>query len=420
MDFAHSSDPAVQSQLDRLIRFPPGLDTLGLERIQALLARLGDPHLRLPPVFHVAGTNGKGSTCAFLRASVEAAGLTAHVYTSPHLVRFNERIRISGRLIDNAALASLLEEVIDTADDIPASFFEIATAAAFLAFSRSPADACILEVGLGGRLDATNVITAPAACGIAALGIDHEAFLGDTLGRIAAEKVGIARPGAPLVTLAYSDEAEESIEQAVTRTGALRLKQGEDWHVAGQAYADRYGELELPVPALPGAHQLLNAGLALAMLRHQRSVTLPDAALIAGVREARWPARLQRLAPGPLIGTREVWLDGGHNASAAHALAEALAGRKLDLIVGMLANKDAASFLKLLTPIARSVRAVPIVDHEHHAPDELARIARGLGLTAGAYEDVRSALAATDGAVLIAGSLYLAGMVLERNGEPPQ
>jgi dihydrofolate synthase / folylpolyglutamate synthase len=420
VDFARSADPAVQRQLDRLVRFPPGRDTLGLDRIQALLARLGDPQLALPPVFHVAGTNGKGSTCAFLRACIEAAGLSAHVYTSPHLVRFNERIRVAGRLIEDAALAPLLEEVLDASNGIPASFFEVTTAAAFLAFSRVPADACILEVGLGGRLDATNVVPAPVACGIAALGIDHQAFLGDELGQIAAEKAGIARPSVPLVTLAYPEAAEASIEEAVQRTGAIRLKQGEAWGVQGHTYRDERGALALPVLRLPGEHQLLNAGLALAMLRHQRAVILPEPALLVGISEAHWPARLQRLGSGPLTGTREVWLDGGHNPSAAAALAGALAGRKFDLIIGMLANKDAATFLELLAPVVRSVHAVPVEDHEHHAPAELVRIAEALDLPARTTLDLTSAVASTAGPVLIAGSLYLAGQALALNGELPQ
>jgi dihydrofolate synthase / folylpolyglutamate synthase len=420
VDFARSADPAVQRQLDRLVRYPPGRDTIGLDRIQALLAPLGDPQLALPPVFHVAGTNGKGSTCAFLRACIEASGLTAHVYTSPHLVRFNERIRVAGRLIEDVALAPLLEEVLDASDDIPASFFEVTTAAAFLAFSRTPADACILEVGLGGRLDATNVVPAPVSCGIAALGIDHQAFLGSELGQIAAEKAGIARAGVPLVTLSYPEAAEQSIEESVQRTGAVRLKRGDAWTVEGTTYRDRYGTLALPDLKLPGEHQRLNAGLALAMLRHQDAVAVPEAALLAGVAQAHWPARLQRLAPGPLTGTREVWLDGGHNPSAAAALAQALAGRKFDLVIGMLANKDAAAFLELLAPVVRTVCTVPIDDHEHHAPAKLVRIAEGLGLPALTAPDLTRAMAAVEGPVLLAGSLYLAGTALALNGELPQ
>jgi dihydrofolate synthase/folylpolyglutamate synthase len=421
VDFARSSDPAVQRQLDRLATLSPGRDILGLERITALLDRLGNPQLHLPPVLHVAGTNGKGSTCAFLRAAIEAAGLRTHVYTSPHLVRFNERVRVAGELIDDATLAGLLEEALDAAGKLSASFFEVTTAAAFLAFSRNPADACIVEVGLGGRLDATNVIPEPIACGITALGIDHQAFLGERLGDIAGEKAGIARRGVPLVTLAYPEAAEASIDAVVAATGAMRLKEGVDWSVGGRVYRDQVGTLELPATALPGAHQLMNAGLAIAMLRHQDAIGVPEAALLRGVREARWPARLQHLAPGPLVDNREVWLDGGHNASAAQALAEALSMRpKLHLILGMLANKDAAAFLRLLAPVVRSVSAVPVAEHEHHAPQDLVRLALDLGLDARACADVPAALEGLDGPVLIAGSLYLAGTALALNGEAPQ
>lgn len=416
MDFASSTDPAVQQQLDRLGALSPGRDILGLERVTALLARVGNPERQLPPVLHVAGTNGKGSTCAFLRACVEAAGLTAHVYTSPHLVRFNERIRVAGRLIEDAELAPLLAEVLDASAGLQASFFEVTTAAAFLAFARTPADACIVEVGLGGRLDATNVIPAPAACGIAALGIDHQAFLGETLAEIAGEKAGIARAGVPLATLAYPSDAEAAIQAVVARSGAVRLKLGEAWAVEGGVYRDRLGEVELPPLALPGEHQQLNAGLALAMLRHQAAVSFEA----DGLSSASWPARLQRLAPGPLIGDREVWLDGGHNASAAEAIAEALSGRRFDLVLGMLVNKDAPAFLRLLAPIARSVTAVPVEGHEHHAPAYLQAIAAELELRASTAKSVADALAPLEGPVLLTGSLYLAGEVLAANGELPQ
>lgn len=393
---------------------------LGLERITSLLARLGNPEQRLPPVFHVAGTNGKGSTCAFLRGAIEAAGLNAHVYTSPHLVRFNERIRLAGQLIDDATLATLLAEVLDVADGLAASFFEVTTAAAFLAFSRTPADACIVEVGLGGRLDATNVIDAPAVCGIAALGIDHQSFLGDTIGAIAGEKAGIARPGVPLVTFAYEAEAEAAIDGAVSRAGADRLKLGRDWLVEGDTYSDTRGTVTQPPLHLTGAHQRLNAGLALAMLRHQHALAVPAEAAVNGFAATEWPARLQRLGSGPLTGSREVWLDGGHNPSAAEAIAAAFAGRKLDIIVGMLANKDANGFLQLLAPIIRSITAVPVPGHEHHSSAAIAAIASSLGLPAAEASSPAEALQATVGPVLITGSLYLAGTVLAANGEPPQ
>ncbi len=316
-DFAVSTDPAVQAQLDRLVTLSPGADVLGLERITRLLGRLGDPHLRLPPVFHVAGTNGKGSTCAFLRAAMEAAGLRVHVYASPHLVRFNERIRLAGTLIGDAALAALLAEVLDVAEGIGASFFEITTAAAFLAFSRVRADACVIEVGLGGRLDATNVLPAPVMCGIAALGIDHEAFLGSSPTGIAGEKAGIAKPGVPVATLAYPDTLAARVAETVTAAGGSLVARGAAWDAIDGRYRDARGTIDLPEPALSGAHQRDNLALATAMLRHQSAVTVPDEAIVAGAKAARWPARMQRLRPGPLIGRVDprhgVWLDGAHN-----------------------------------------------------------------------------------------------------------
>src|SRR5687768_919242 len=286
-DRATSDDIRVQAQLDRLTRLSPGRDILGLERISALLRRLGDPQRRLPPVLHVAGTNGKGSTCAFLRSAIEAGGLTAHVYTSPHLVRFNERIRLSGTLIGDEALAELLEEVLDSAEGMEISFFEATTAAAFLAFSRTHADACIVEVGLGGRLDATNVIDTPAACGITQLGVDHPAFLGDRIEQIAAEKAGIAKPGVPLVTQHYPDSVAERVGAAAAAAGAVWLPRGGQWDAAVHGgkihYRDRWGELDLPLPRLPGLHQAMNAALAVAMLRHQQDVPIRDPALKAAM-----------------------------------------------------------------------------------------------------------------------------------------
>jgi dihydrofolate synthase/folylpolyglutamate synthase len=434
-DHAISSDVAVQAQLDRLWALSPGADVLGLERITRLLERLGDPHLRLPPVLHVAGTNGKGSTCAFLRAAIEAAGLTCHAYTSPHLVRFNERIRIAGKLIEDAALAPLLAEVLDVGGDIGASFFEVTTAAAFLAFARHPADACVIEVGLGGRLDATNVIRTPAACGIAALGIDHQAFLGDTLEGIAAEKAGIAKPGVPLLTMAYPPAIAARVAEAAA--DAILLPAGVAWHHRvenGQLhYSDQAGELSLPLPALPGAHQADNLALATSILRHQRAISLPASAIATAATAARWPARLQRLGPGPLIaplGDSAVWLDGGHNPSAGEAIARALKSllpadppRPLALVIGMLANKDPAGFISPLAARIGTVIALPVPGHAHHDPRALADIALALGIPrASTAADIRAAVAQLSGAndaVLIAGSLYLAGEVLALNDELP-
>jgi dihydrofolate synthase / folylpolyglutamate synthase len=425
-DGATSRDPAVQAQLDRLFAHGPGADVLGLDRITRLLARLGDPHRHLPPVFHVAGTNGKGSTCAFLRAMLEAAGHRVHVYTSPHLVRFNERIRIAGRLIDDASLAPLLAEVLDAGEDIGASFFEATTAAAFLAFARTPADACVIEVGLGGRLDATNVIDAPLVCGIAGLGLDHQTFLGDTLEQIAAEKAGIAKPGVPLVTMAYPDEIDAVIADIAAAKGAPLFPAGRAWTYALDEnqlrMTDPDGEVALPRPALPGAHQIGNLALAAAMLRRQTALDVPVAAMRAGAAAARWPARLQRLGPGPLADTRAVWIDGAHNPQAAEEVARSLPPEVDALIVGILANKDAAGVLApLLSTSIERVVAVPVPGHAHHAPADLARLATQLGATTtGAADELPEALALLDSTgVLIAGSLYLAGRALELNGELP-
>ncbi|ODP39464.1 bifunctional folylpolyglutamate synthase/dihydrofolate synthase [Sphingomonas turrisvirgatae] len=438
MDHATSSDPKVQRQLDRLMALGPGADVLGLDRITRLLGRIGDPHRNLPPVFHVAGTNGKGSTCAFLRAAIEAAGLVAHVYASPHLVRFNERIRLAGSLIGDAALGALLEEVLDAGGDIGSSFFEVTTAAAFLAFARTRADACIIEVGLGGRLDATNVLTAPAACAIAQLGIDHQAFLGDTAEVIAGEKAGIAKPGVPLITMRYDTSVAERVAQVAAAAGAPVFAAGTAWHhEVGKGrlfYRDEQGEIETPLPRLSGPHQPANLALAIATLRHQQDIPIPDSALASAAANARWPARMQRLTGGPLTALlppgSELWLDGGHNEAAARsvsaALAEVAEDRPVHLIVGMLANKDAAGLLAPFATLARSLTAVPVPGHAHHAPTNLAAAAQGLGIaSADVASDVKTALSRIaqtsdrNCTVLILGSLYLAGEVLAANDELP-
>ncbi len=439
-DHAVSSSPAVQAQLDRLAALSPGVDVLGLDRIARLLGRLGDPHLALPPVLHVAGTNGKGSTCAFLRAAIEAAGLSCHVYTSPHLVRFNERIRLAGRLVGDDDLAMLLARVLDVAGGIAPSFFEVTTAAAFLAFVGTPADACIVEVGLGGRLDATNVLTAPAACGIAQLGIDHQFFLGDRLEQIAAEKAGIAKRGVPLLTQRYTAPVAERVGQAAAAAGARWLPRGGGWDAVAYAkrlrYRDGAGAVDLPLPRLAGAHQAANAALAVAMLRHSPAIAVPAAALRAAMGWAEWPARLQRLGAGPLQAAlpagSELWLDGGHNPAAARAVADWFrghvpAGRPFHIVLGLLANKDPAGILRALAGRAATIHAVPVPGHEHHAPAALAAAARAAGLTGRAADGVAPALGwiarhadrAQPPVVLVMGSLYLAGEVLAGNGQPP-
>lgn len=425
-DFATSEHPRVQAQLDRLggLSVPEG--RLGLDTIRALLNRLGDPHLRLPPVFHVAGTNGKGSTCAFLRAMLEAEGYKVHATISPHLVRYNERIRLVGHLIEDDRLADLLGEVLDLGADLNPSFFEVTIAAAFAEFARVPADACVVEVGLGGRFDATNVLTQPAACGIAALGLDHERFLlapeegvpQVPLERIAFEKAGIAKPGVPLVTQNYATGMTKAVLDQAMRAGARPALRGLDWFAetgAGIAYRDKHGTLDLPLPALAGPHQADNAALAVALLRHQSALPVSEASIRTGLQTAKWPARLQRLRPGPLTGQREVWLDGGHNPSAGAALADHFKGQRFHLIIGMLANKDPAALTGPLAGNAASISAVPVPTHEWHP-------AAAFGPTAAACPDVPSALAALpdDGLpVLIAGSLYLSGEVLRLNNELP-
>ncbi|MDE2621257.1 MAG: bifunctional folylpolyglutamate synthase/dihydrofolate synthase, partial [Sphingomonadales bacterium] len=379
-DFATSEHPGVQAQLDRLAALSLPQGRFGLETIEALCARLGNPERHLPPVFHVAGTNGKGSTCAFLRAMLEAAGYRVHSATKPHLVRYNERIRLAGELIGDAALAALMAEVLDAAEDLAPSFFEVTTAALFLAFSRTPADVCVIEVGLGGRLDATNVIPAPLVCGIASLGIDHEAFLlrpedgvpGEPIARIAFEKASIAKPDVPLVTQAYPASAEAEVLRTAAAHRAPVLMRGRDWWCDatdhGFVLRDRRGECLLPRPTLPGAHQIDNAALAVMMLRQQDALPVPPEAMARGIRAARWPARLQRLGDGPLtalVPGRQVWLDGGHNPDAGLAIARHFAARDdgLHLVIGMLANKDPAALVAPLDPLLASISVVPAPGH---------------------------------------------------------
>ncbi|WP_128892881.1 folylpolyglutamate synthase/dihydrofolate synthase family protein [Erythrobacter sp. HKB08] len=426
-DFGRSDDPRVQAQLDRLGSLTLREGRINLDTVRALFDRLGNPEKRLPPVFHVAGTNGKGSTCAFLRAMLEADGKRVHATTSPHLVRYNERIRVAGKLIEDARLAELLGDVFDASDGLQPSFFEVTIAASFLEFARVPADACVIEVGLGGRLDATNVVEHPAACGIAALGIDHERFLlapeegtpEEPLARIAFEKAGITKPGCSLVTLSYPAEAELEIERIAMAAGAPLAMRGRDWHSSvsgtGLHYADRHGELALPLPSLPGAHQAENAALAVAMLRHQDFVTVSRDAMAEGIRTAKWPARLQRLAPGPLTGHREIWLDGGHNPNAGAMLGRHFEGQRLHLVIGMIEGKDPASLTGPLAGSIASITAVPVEGYDYHP-------AAAFGPNASEASTVAEALSALpdDGLpVLIAGSLYLAGEVLRLNEELP-
>ena len=433
-DFARSENSKVQEQLDRLAKLSPGGDRLGLERITELLDRLGRPQDRLPPVLHVAGTNGKGSTCAFLRSMLEGAGLRVHMFTSPHLVRFNERIRIAGKLIEDNELAALLDEVLDASDRIEPSFFEVTTAVAFLGFARTKADACIVEVGLGGRLDATNVVERPLVCGIAGLGIDHRQWLGRSIGDIAGEKAGIAKPGVPLVTQRYPPAAAHRVQEKAEAVGAPWIGRGALWDarlIRGHIhYRDHSGALNLPIPTLSGRYQADNAALAVAMLRHQEHLTIPADTYAPAIRSAAWPARMQKLAPGPvtrqLPDGSELWLDGGHNASAARLVADHV-GRAFSndlpfvLVFASLKTKSPRTILKSFSGLASAVHTLPVPFHDHHSPEALAKLARelGFGTTANATLDEALDRVSEPSRVLIFGSLYLAGEVLRANGEIP-
>ncbi len=430
-DFGRSDDPRVQAQLDRLAALSLPQGRLGLDTIRALMERLGNPHRKLPPVFHVAGTNGKGSTCAFLRAMLEAQGYKVHVTTSPHLVRYNERIRLAGELISDAMLADVLEEVLDAGEDLGPSFFEVTIAAAFLAFARVPADVCVVEVGMGGRFDATNVLEreALAACGIAALGLDHERFLlapeegvpKEPMARIAFEKAGIAKRGVPLVTLhnTYPPEAQSAIRAVAARAGAALLEVFTNcYQFKGRAafLRDDYSEVPL-VSSLSGEHQALNLCLAIEMLVAQSKLAVSEAAIITGAKTARWPARMQRLGRGPLSALapdQPVWLDGGHNPSAGAAIAAHFEG-PLHLIIGMIEGKDPRAIIDPLGERIRTLTVVPVPGHDHHGVEVFGPGARA----ADNVEEALLGIPSDDYPILIAGSLYLAGEVLRLNDELP-
>ena len=410
-------------------RHPQRID-LSLERMRVLCAALGDPQDRLPPVVHVAGTNGKGSTVAFIRAIAEAAGLKVHVYTSPHLVRFNERIRLAGRLIEDAPLNATLDRIEAVGGE--ATVFESTTAAAFVAMSETKADLAIIEVGLGGLLDATNVIERPLLSVIAPVDIDHAEFLGTDLGGIAVEKAGILKAGARGLIARQSEVAMASIEAAARAVQAPLTVMGVDFDAwadrGGLSFQDQERFLDLPAPALTGPHQVDNAGLAVAVALE---LDLPEAAIAEGLRAVRWPARMQRLTAGPYgeaarAADAELWLDGGHNPHAGAALAAALAERQakaprpLALIVGMLANKDAGGFFEALGRSDAAVFTVPF-DGAAAEAEALAAVARGHGLGATPCASVEEALTRAlrlgAGRVMICGSLYLAGEVLAASRE---
>lgn len=419
--------------LARLQALHPKKIDLSLGRMRRLCAALGDPQRALPPVVHVAGTNGKGSTVAYLRAIAEAAGLRVHVFTSPHLVRFAERIRLAGTLITEEHLASVLEHVESANAGEPITFFEITTAAAFQAFSEVEADLCLLEVGLGGSLDATNVIERPAVSVIAPVDYDHREFLGDSLAGIAGEKAGIIKRGAPVVVGRQSAEAFEVIEARAEALGARLVALGTDfdaWLEHGRMTVQMEERLlDLPAPALSGLHQVDNAALAAVAALQLREARIDEAAVAAGIAGARWPARFQRLTDGPLgrqakAAGADLWLDGGHNPHAARALARTIGdlaardGRPVTLVCGLLGNKDADGFFSAFAQLAPRIIAVGFEADAASPPERLVEVARAHSLQASAAADVSAGVAralAEEGPpphVVICGSLYLAGEVL--------
>jgi len=415
--------------LERMMAFHPKVIDLTLDRMHRILAALDHPERRLPPVIHVAGTNGKGSTQAMIRAGLEGEGRRVHAYTSPHLARFHERIRLAGTLIAEDHLTALLDECMAANGHEAITFFEITTAAAFVAFARVPADWLLLEVGLGGRLDATNVVDRPALAVITPVSYDHQQYLGETLTEIAGEKAGIIKRGVPCVVGPQPPEALAAIEARAERLGAPLLVHGQHWNAWSErgrlVFQDENGLLDLPLPNLPGPHQIDNAGAAIMALRH---LGLGEAACTAAVSRAEWPARMQRLRRGPLVDLApgaELWLDGGHNPAGGEALAATLAqmpARPTHLICGMLNTKDIAGYLRPLAAHAATLSAVSIPGEKNTLPAEVtAEVARTVGIAATEAPSVAAALAtiaATDPAarVLICGSLYLAGTVLRENG----
>jgi dihydrofolate synthase/folylpolyglutamate synthase len=431
----------VDAIVARLNALHPKRIDLSLDRVQRLLAALGSPEKKLPPVIHVAGTNGKGSTIAFMRAILEAASQRAHVYTSPHLVHFNERFRLAGELVSDAELVAALEECERANAGAPITVFEITTAVGLLLFARHPADVLLMEVGLGGRLDATNVVDQPLATIVTPISIDHTDFLGDTIEKIAAEKAGIFKRGVPVLVAAQSRDVLAVLERQAARLKAPMKIAGEDWTATEErgrlVYQDEAGLLDLPAPKLYGRHQFENAGLAIAALRALTQFKISPAAYEAGMIKADWPARLQRLGHGRLIelipAGSELWLDGGHNPDGGRTIAAALAdleervSRPLVLIVGMLASKDCAGFLSNFTGLARRLIAVPVPGAEKSLSAEtVADAARAIDLPATGRDNIDQALDAVrkldlnpPPRILITGSLYLAGEILRLNGTPP-
>jgi dihydrofolate synthase/folylpolyglutamate synthase len=434
---------ALDSTLTRLLALHPKLIDLSLDRMWSLLARLDHPERSLPPVIHVAGTNGKGSTVAFMRAILEAAGQDVHVYTSPHLVRFNERFRLAaeggGRLVGDDELRETVEECERANAGDPITVFEITTAAGLLLFSRHPADVLLLEVGLGGRLDATNVVDAPLLSVITPVSLDHADYLGDTIESVAGEKAGILKRGVRAVIGPQTAEGLSVIERAAERVRAPLRVAGEHWNASEEhrrlVYQDDDGLLDLPGPKLIGRHQFVNAGVAVAALRAS-GLKIPQRAYETGLLKAEWPARMQRLTHGDLVSQApsdaEIWLDGGHNPDGGRAVAASLADieerapKPLIMIVGMLGTKDFEGYLRHFSGLALRLYAVPVPNADKSlSPGQIADAANRLGIPAESANDVESALAAIKALalkaprILIGGSLYLAGDVLAQNNTPP-
>jgi dihydrofolate synthase / folylpolyglutamate synthase len=417
----------IDGIIERLHGLHPRLIDLSLDRLLSLLDKLGNPELRLPPIIHVAGTNGKGSTCAFLRAMAEAAGMRVHVYTSPHLVHFNERIRVAGQIVSDPDLIAAMEEIERVNAGAPITVFEVITAAAFHLFAASPAELCVLEVGLGGRGDATNVIPPPASCAITSISLDHRELLGPTLDVIAREKAGIMKRDVKLTTGAQPAEVMAVLEQEAERTGTPLLERDRDWSIqesgAGLRFSDSEGTIDLPFPSLLGPHQFDNAGIAIAALR-SAGLGVANDAIARGIASAEWPARLQRLTgrlASLLPAGWELWLDGGHNPGAGEALATHLASwcdRPIHLVVGMKQAKDSAEFLRPLIPLAASLWAVAEPDQHSALPVEAIVAASGSVARPGPLvTDALRQLVRGDAParVLICGSLYLAGEVLKQD-----
>ncbi len=414
--------------LEQMISLHPKEIDLTLDRVWRLLKAVGSPEKLLPPVIHIAGTNGKGSTLAMLRSGLEAVGKVTHAYTSPHLERFHERIRLSGKIIEERELSCILNKCYVANGPSQITYFEITTCAAFLAMSKCFADYTLMEVGLGGRLDATNVIEQPKLCIITPISIDHERFLGDTIAKIASEKAGIIKKEVPVVVGPQPSEAMEVIEKVALKHHAPLIAYGQQWHVFRErdrlVFKDESGLCDLPLPVLPGAHQIMNAGSTLAALRY---LNMPDTALEAAITQTEWPARMQRLKTGFLVelaDSAELWLDGGHNAAAGEALANHLAtlpSKPTFLVCGMLNTKDSLGYLRPFAPQIEGLWGIPVPNEVNTLPaEETVMYAQAAGIASQVSQNVTEAIVqikqrSPNARILICGSLYLAGNVLREN-----